>query len=225
MSPPIPVARQVRVEKLWPLLRRLAQALWSRGFKDEPLKALFGGKLNVRCDGCDSVLSAEELLVVLDTADGTTPSNAKMQRLSQGYCVKPACNSYFYRITLQPEEGIDWNALLAEAENPPSEGGQNQTDEAKPTRTKTPLSADAKVRIAIGMAVVVLLVLVRQWYFNGRIPFVTKSFEATAPSSVPAAALDLNNLPPDSRRLLAPTDGSGHRPTNGFGVGAPQPRR
>jgi hypothetical protein len=88
----------------------------------ESLHTAWRSHVEVACDACDARLTEEELTSLLDLPEGLEPTAPRLQRLAQGYCPEPGCASRFYRITLAPAEGIEWNALLDGARNsPPSE--------------------------------------------------------------------------------------------------------
>jgi hypothetical protein len=189
MPAPDPVSRQVRVETLWTLLRSLAARLWSTGMEAGRLHATWSARVHVACEACDTNLTEAELTAVLDLPEGAEPTDARLQRLAQGYCPKPGCTSRFYRITLDPAEELDWNALLDASEKPRVPETDHPSTPGSPR--PSPL-ANKPLRIALAIVALLVAFLLRQWYVNGTIPFVSRSFKVapseTSPTPVPAPA-------------------------------------
>ena len=177
------VSRQVRLESLWNLLRSLAGRLWSAGLDSERLHATWRSRVDVACEACDTRLTKDELTALLDLPEGADPTAARLLRLSQGYCLNPGCSARFYRLTLAPAEGLDWNALLDAAESQQKAEACATTTEDRPANPQSSLFANRKIRIALALAVLVAVLLIRQWYVNGEIPFVTHRFKV-APAEV-----------------------------------------
>ncbi len=182
MSDSAPVSRQIRVESLWTLLRSLAARLWSTGMDSESLHTAWRSHVEVACDACDARLTEEELTSLLDLPEGLEPTALRLQRLAQGYCPEPGCASRFYRITLAPAEAIEWNALLDGARNsPPSE----MEEEAAAARLSLSWRTNKTLRIALALVALVAVLLLRQWYVNGTIPFVTRTFTVAPAAAAP----------------------------------------
>lgn len=174
MSEPKTIDRQIRVEHLWNQLRSLAKRLWTSGLTEEGLHDTWRTNLSVACDACDTRLSEEDLIAVLDLPEGAEPTNPRLQKLAHGYCAKPGCSSRFYRLRIAAAEGIDWAALLDGPEVRSDQAESADAPDSKPS--KGPLS-NPKVRVALALVALVIAFLFRQWYMDGKIPFVTRKFQ------------------------------------------------
>ena len=207
MSAPAPISRQIRLEQLWPELRGLAARLWSAGLTSKRLHAVWRASVVVECDACGTRLSEEDLLAILDLPEGAEPPVGRLQRLAQGYCLKPSCESRFFRITLAPDEDIDWARMLAGGTQAKPIGGAAADP---PERTPAPakgLAGSGKMRLALAILALLAALLLRHWYLNGRVPFLNQTFKvAPAEGSGPAAP-----APADDPFPVRP-------PTNGFRV-------
>ena len=204
------VSRQVRIETVWNLLRNLALSLFSKGLPDETIRGIFARDIHVACQACGSELRDADLVALLDAAGDTGFSNPKLERLHKGYCLKSGCDSYFYLIRFLPVEGIDWSTALPEAEALPAKLAAEE-------KRREPFSwglfvRSAKFRASVGVVVLLFLLVYRNWYFNGTLPFVSQKFETAnphpefsrmAPRPIPTAgsirAATLDALVPDER--------------------------
>ncbi len=170
--------------------------MWSTGMDGERLHAAWRSHLDVACDACDTRLTEGELTTLLDLPEGAEPSEPRLQRLAQGYCPKPGCAARFYRITLAPAEGLDWKALLDQAEKPPEPEASSVTAAKKHPSS---LLANRKVRIALAIVALLAAFLFRQWYVNGTIPFVTRTFKVAPADAAPQFGSDAAPLPEEPR--------------------------
>jgi hypothetical protein len=129
-----------------------------------------------------------------NAASDTQFPSPKLERLHKGYCLMAGCTSYFYRIRFLPVEGIDWNTALPEAEALPAK----LEAEAKRREPFTwqGFVRGPRFRVSVLVMAMLLLLVYRNWYFNGTLPFVSKRFEAAnphpefsrqAPKSIPTA--------------------------------------
>ena len=204
------VSRQVRVEAVWGMLRNLARSLFARGLSAEKIRAVYGGSIHVACESCASELREADLVAMLDAASDTQLANPKLNRLHKGYCFKPGCDSYFYRLRFEPVEGIDWATALPEAEALPAKLAAEE--KRQEPFTWESFVRSPKFRASAGLVVLVGLLVYRNWYFNGTLPFVSQRFETANPhpefsraATRPVAtagsirASTLNTLAPDER--------------------------
>ncbi len=176
---PEEVSRQVRVETVWTLLRDLARALFAKGLSAETIRGIYAGHIRATCDACGAELASHDLVALLDAAGDTEFPNPKLERLHKGYCLMEGCDSYFYRMRFLPVEGVDWNTALPEAEALPAK----LEAEAKRREPFTwhRFVRGQKFRVGVLVMVMLLLLVYRNWYFNGTLPFVSKRFEAASP--------------------------------------------
>ena len=204
------ISRQVRVEAVWGLLRNLARSLFARGLSGEKIRDVYAGSIRVSCESCGSELKEADLVALLDAASDTRLANPKLNRLHKGYCFKPGCNSYFYRLTFRPAEGIDWTTALPEAEALPAKLAAEE--KRQEPFTWESFIRSPRFRISAGLVVLAGLLVYRNWYFNGTLPFVSQRFETANPhpefsraATRPVAtagsirASTLNALAPDER--------------------------
>ncbi len=211
---PEEVSRQVRVEAVWGLLRNLARSLFAKGLSAEKIRAVYAGSIHVACESCASELREADLVALLDAASDTQLANPKLNRLHKGYCFKPGCDSYFYRLKFLPFEGIDWLTALPEAEALPAKLAAEE--KRQEPFTWGSFVRSPKFRESAGLVILIGLLVYRNWYFNGTLPFVSQRFETANPHPefsresvrpVPTAgsirASTLNVLAPDER---APTN-------------------
>jgi hypothetical protein len=180
MSSPAPISRQIRSEQLWPELRQLAASLWTAGLTSSRLHAVWRSSVVVSCDACGTRWSEHDLLAVLDLPEGAEPPPGRLVRLSQGYCLKPSCESRFFRITLAPNDDIDWARFLAAPGQPAASAQSAKTPSTKapPEETKTRPLASGKTRLALAIVGLLVALLVRHWYLHGRVPFFNQTFKA-----------------------------------------------
>ncbi len=207
---PEQVSRQVRVEAVWGMLRNLAQSLFAKGVSAENIRAVYSHHIHVACEACRSELKETDLVALLDAASDTQRANPKLDRLHKGYCFKPGCDSYFYRLRFEPVEGIEWIPALSEAEALPAKLAAEE--KCQEPFTWESFVRSPKFRVSAGLVVLVGLLVYRNWYFNGTLPFVSQRFETANPhpefsraATRPVAtagsirASTLNTLAPDER--------------------------
>lgn len=204
------VSRQVRVEKVWSMLRDLARSLFAKGLSAKAIHGIYARSIHVNCEACGSELKDTDLVALLDAASDSQFPNPKLERLHKGYCLKSGCDSYFYRVRFMPVEGIDWKTALPEAEALPAKLAAEE-------KQREPFSWNRFVhspnfRVSAGVVVLLLLLAYRHWYFNGSLPFASKRFETAnphpefsreAPRAIPTAgsirAATLDVIGPDDR--------------------------
>lgn len=150
----------------------LVEAIKQSNLKPEHLQQAVPALLSGECVQCHIRVNGEELLAL---SNPTAPDEAdsRVGRLRQGYCARKGCNSYYYRLTFASHPDIDWANLLSQTES--VNEGQSSRDAAASTGAagaKRAARLGLVRRALIGMAVAVILLVIRQWYLGGRIPFI-----------------------------------------------------
>lgn len=157
-------------------LPRFTRSLLAAGRRQTPPCADFAAAFQSACSGecvqCGIRITGEELLIVARTKepDGLRPRTA---RLILGYCARNGCDSCFYRLRFDPHPGLNWIEVLTWIES------GNEDEEAEVTAANDEETAGSRasrrrlaVRASIGLVIVLMLLLLRQWYIGGRIPFI-----------------------------------------------------
>jgi hypothetical protein len=124
-APNLPSAEvRLRVEELTGFHSGLVRAAGECGVGGKELHALFADRVRATCVGCGLVLSGEEIGLISITP-GATPPDGRLDRLRLGYCGRPACESRFYQVVIDPVPGIEPAKVVPRAldlwKNPPPE--------------------------------------------------------------------------------------------------------
>ena len=165
MSTPAAIERQENLLKLRVFCQALFEAAQRAGMKAEEVSAAFRASLSAECVHCGQQVSGEELLALAHPA--TEDLTTKVNRLRLGDCARQGCESYFYRVTFQPQPSMDWSKLIHEAE-----ALEPQLAQASSGRPKPGLGLWIPNKVLVALAGLVLLLFLRQWYMGGRIPFI-----------------------------------------------------
>ncbi len=163
--------REQHLQTLAPFCRALDQALSAQELPPDQALDIWRTNVSGVCVCCGTIISGDDLFGLSQTLEGPYPS-APLQRLSLGYCPHPGCESFFCRLTFRKHEKVDWPALLERAEALMGEPGRPAGKLRAADYLKGFLSLGLTRRIGIGLALLIVLLLVRQWYGGGRIPWV-----------------------------------------------------
>lgn len=123
--------------------------------------------LSGECVQCGIRVTGAELLKL---GEGNAANDPKVERLKSGYCARNGCDSHFYRVTRASHPQIDWPKLIAPAQEivqTKTEAEQAEADLTKMARRHRNI-----LRTAVIVGVFFLVVILRQIYFGGSIPFI-----------------------------------------------------
>ena len=158
----------VREEQLLQLARfcqNLVEALRRAGIGPDKSLELLRACLIGECVKCGHRVSGEDLFALAQAADAGDLS-AAVRRLRLGDCARPGCESYVYRLSFQRHPDADWFALLSQVEHIKEEQAVTSAARKRAARLR------AVRRVGFALVIVVLLLMLRQWYIGGRIPFI-----------------------------------------------------
>lgn len=142
--------------------------------------------LLAECDVCGIPLTGQDLLLAGDATG--TEVGVKVKRLRLGFCARDGCESYFYRLSLRPVTGLDWKEVLAHIETLREARKQAMDAEASAQKQADPMVKLKKVRkIAIAIGLVLMLLLIRQWYVGGTIPFIREPEKFHVSTAAPSS--------------------------------------
>ena len=168
MAQEISLTREEPIQALGEFSSALTETLARAGLGADKAWAARAAVL-AECVQCGMSISGEELFA-LSQPEPQTETNAKVRRLRLGDCARPGCESYHYRLTFQTCAAVDWATLVPQIDRIKGELQLNQTRASAAIKRKA-LWAMAR-RVAIALALVIVLFLIRQWYFGGRIPLL-----------------------------------------------------
>jgi hypothetical protein len=157
---------QMTIGELAEFTAGLTEALRLRA-DAEKLRPAVEESLSAECVQCAIRVNGGDLLKL---GEGDTENNSKLERLKSGYCARNGCDSLFYRVTRAPHPQIDWPKLL----HPAQEIVQTKTEtgKAQPTLARMARRHRNILRTAAIIAALLVIVIVRQFYMGGAIPFI-----------------------------------------------------
>ena len=166
------LTRQEHLHTLAQFVAALSRAIQQSSPAPEKLKEAVRASISAECVQCHTRVSGEELMELPELAPADASKN-KAARLLQGYCVRNGCDSRYYSLTFADHPGVDWPKLLSQIESAPGE----ETDRVGDELALSPVDRIVRkrrltVRVCVGIGVLALVLLIRQWYLGGRIPFI-----------------------------------------------------
>lgn len=179
------VTRQEHLQRLYPFCQGLDKALAQAGLPPEKSLEVWRAGVAAECVQCGINVSGKELFA-LSRPPSAELDSAKISRLRLGDCARKGCTSYYYRLTFRPFQELDWPEILGQAETIEHEPPEQMP--GKPALSTRGLlifwSVPAARRVGGALLLVLLVLIVRQWYIGGRIPFLhePEKFQA-APQS------------------------------------------
>ena len=167
-----PTIRQEHLQNLAPFCHDLRETLIRAGLGPDEILAAFRITVAAECVGCGIHISGEELFA-LSQPPSADQASVKIGRLRLGDCARQGCDSFYYRINLHPYPGVNWPKLLSEVENRPAEQPAAEPAQvAVQTRLLRVSNSRLARRVGIVLAAGMLLLIARQFYVGGRIPFL-----------------------------------------------------
>jgi hypothetical protein len=169
MSTPPQHTLQSPVERLANVYQTLAEALKKAGLNAGQLNQVFARHVRAECVRCGMQVTGAELgLLHLGARGGDTEQ--KLERLAKGYCARRDCESYYYRVVLDPCPEVDWGTIVSAVQSGQSAGTPLPTPAAAP---KWRWWTDKRVlRVAAGVALMLVLLVVRYLWSGGTIPLI-----------------------------------------------------
>lgn len=174
MSSPASHLRRIGLEQLVPFARNARAALTSAGVADLEQLAVFQAHVTARCCGCDARPSSEVLGALLVGAELEAGRPAEeLGRLRQGYCLRAGCGSRFYELSFVPHPAVDWAAVGTAAAQPGGAEGASQPalGELILRQTWQAVRAQLTWQLAAVVALLLAVLVWRQWWTGGSIPF------------------------------------------------------
>lgn len=163
---------QERLQQLSQFCHALRRGIERSGLGVEKTLAIFRSNVLGECDRCGISVTGEELFALTE-APSAERSGPKIGRLRLGYCARRGCESYFCRLTFSACPQVDWAKLVATAKIPQARKGD---EAATVLRIRSWLGCLARLegtrRLGLAITVLLLVLLVRQLYFGGRVPLL-----------------------------------------------------
>ena len=105
---------------------------------------------------------------------GPKSTQAKAARLSQGYCGRRGCDSYYYRLMLSEDQDLDWNSVLAAVDKGETHQVEDESLAAESTLMSC-LRGRWTARTLAVLAVLLGLLVAWQWHRGGTIPWLREA--------------------------------------------------
>jgi hypothetical protein len=165
-----PEVLQMTIRELADFAGSLREAI-TRQPEPEKLRHAVEDALSGECVNCSIRVSGTDLLK-LPVPEEVDP---KLERIRSGYCARNGCDSNFYRVTCSTHSQIDWPKLLnreREITQAKAEEQKSDVDLARTARRHRNI-----LRTATALGVLFLVIILRQIYMGGTIPFVREPEE------------------------------------------------
>lgn len=165
----------------------------------------------VRCQHCETKLSALDLLRLGLGAQAETVGDERLARVLRGYCATDGCQSYYYLFTFRPNASVDWRSIEAAAKVAPSTAQLDRDTQAELDRRLAERRAARRrsfARALVGLFLLMLLLLARYWQIGKPIPVLRepRKFTVAPQPAPPAAAADQAQLAPRNLKPAAAPD-------------------
>jgi hypothetical protein len=193
MSTPASISRQLALQQLVPFAHSLRAALSNAGVAEPDHMAVCQTRITARCCGCEARPSSEvlgALLVGTELAAGRPAE--ELGRLRHGYCLRTGCESRFYELTFVAHPAVDWAAVGTAAAQPSAAtGAAHPTLAAMLWRKIWPaVRAQLTWNLAAVIALLLALIVWRQWWTGGSIPFFREARTFTSEGVGPEPVVD-----------------------------------
>ena len=164
--------REEHLQKLAGFCENLGRTLARAGLKPNEIAQVFAASLTGECVGCGIHVSGEELFA-LSQPPSAERANVKIGRLRLGDCARRGCDSYFYRLTFNPRPAVNWTQILIEIDTPLPEPARKRWLPEGPYQSLLRIGRSTFVRrLALALIVATLVLVARQFYLGGRVPFL-----------------------------------------------------
>lgn len=200
MDPTPADAVQVHVQALPSLHAALVDAVKDAGLTAADLHELFASHIAAECVQCGITLGGADLERLGFPASVDPPEDAKLTRLRQGYCARRDCNSYYYRVVLQPHPKVNWQGVIGALGSiaPRPQPGPAAAAAPSPSLAGAVLGGLRSRRVWVGIGLVLLLLVAKHLMSGGRIPLLhrTPDYRVDPASTAPATNRPLESPPP-----------------------------
>jgi hypothetical protein len=161
-----PETSQMTIRELADFSSSLTQSL-ARIPDSDKLRPALDEALSAECVQCQIKLTGADLLKF---GAGETETDPKLERLKTGYCARNGCDSHYYRVHCAPHPQLDWPKIL----NPAQEIVTAATESERVAKKLARLQRHHKniLRTATAIGVLLLVLILRQIYIGGTIPFI-----------------------------------------------------
>ena len=162
--------REEPIPRLERIVFALSQAAKRCGDSSPKISAALRVALSARCERCGEHITGDELLVLSGLP--AAQEDARIKRLRAGRCARRNCRGDLYQLIFQNHPDLDWPKLFAGGdETAPLENPEVQS--AEPADIPNCHSRwRAPVRVGIVIAAALLLFVLRQLHYGGRIPLI-----------------------------------------------------
>jgi hypothetical protein len=160
---------QVRLESRGVFFIKVAVVVGELGFNGSRLNKIFSTSVRAECPRCGIEVTAEEIGQIAITEDYKQLPHPKLQRLRLGCCAREGCDSCFYAVHLENQQGVNWEiveekalSLLAAKSAAAQEAQQREKNRERRLRL-----------LRNALASLIGLVLVLAWFMaqHNRLPF------------------------------------------------------
>jgi hypothetical protein len=167
MAEPIYETQQ-HLHQLGTFARELAQRIDANRPPSSSPSELPQFQLKGECTQCGIRINDAELLS-LGKEKPAQETDSRLERLRLGYCARKGCDSIYYRVSAVASSPIDWAKYF-----PDPDSLLLKTDHDQPEKSAEPIWASRLFNWRIFAIVLTLLTLIlaRQYYRGGTIPFV-----------------------------------------------------
>lgn len=192
MSAPAPVARKLALAHLAPFARNARAALAQAGIADLEHAGVFRTHIAARCCLCDARLTPEVVAALFTGAELETSRPAEeLARLRQEYCLRAGCESRFYELTFAPHPTVNWAAIGTETlPDAPHASVGLAVGEAVVRKTARTVRAQLTWKLAAALVLLLALLVWRQWWTGGNIPFFREAKTFTSEGVGPEPMTD-----------------------------------
>jgi hypothetical protein len=170
----------LHINEIKPFYVALVFVLNELGVPREKLEEILAKHISADCMQCGILVTPMELNELALEEAPALAGQGKVDRLRQGYCGRKDCNSYFYRMSFNAVEGIDWPAIKEKVQQKLSAPPPAETKEQKAARKKR---VAVPLRFKLGLVTIVVLLVVKWVMWNGSIPILQKKTTYTVQPS------------------------------------------
>ena len=198
MSTPRPIVRKLAIAQLASFARNARAALSQAGIADLEHAEVFRSHVTARCCGCDAHTSPDVVAALFTGAalEAGRPADG-LARLREEYCLRPNCESRFYELTFTPHPLVDWAAIGTDSKLDSPQASVNLAVGGAVVRTTArAVRAQLSWKLAAAVALLLALLVWRQWWTGGSIPFFREAkiftSEGVGPEPIPSDDGDTN---------------------------------
>lgn len=166
---------QIRVETLAAAYHAVLESLKPLGLPAAEMAEACEQHITAECLQCGIQITGAQLASLAHAGSVDQLTDPVLVRLHQGYCARKDCNSYYYRLVFAEHPKIDWSGAAATVARAGAAAPPPTADPAAsggPTNRFWFLQDRRTRRIIIGLAILILLLVLRHFTTDGKLPFV-----------------------------------------------------